>query len=561
MSTTSEKTGGQLLVDALKIHGAKRVFCVPGESYLPVLDALYGARHDIELVVCRHESGASNMAEAHGKMTGEPGICMVTRGPGATNASIGVHTAFQDSTPMILFIGQVGSDFVEREAFQEMDYRRMFGEMAKWVAQIDRADRMHEYISHAYHVATSGRPGPVVLALPEDMLSSMATSAPLSHYQRVAAAPTPESLATVQKMITIGKRPLAILGGSGWDKASCNNMLSWAKANDIPLAASFRCQDLIDNNSPNYVGHVGIGIAGYLGDMVRQADPLIVIGPRLGEMTTGGYILIKAPKPDQRMIHVHAGAEELGRVYQADLLINSGMQEFARALAALPTLSDRPWAELLKAGRKGYENELQPSATSAALDLALVVQQLQSKVGNDAIVTNGAGNYTGWVHRYWRYGGFRTQLAPTSGAMGYGLPAAISAKLEHPDRHVICFAGDGCFQMISQEMATASQYGTNILVLIVNNGMYGTIRMHQERDYPMRVWGTALNNPDFAAIARAHGGHGETVKTTAEFMPALERALASNKPAIIDLIVDPEEITTRTTITKIRQQSTLGHRS
>lgn len=561
MSTTTAKTGGQLLVDALKIHGAKRVFCVPGESYLPVLDALYGARQDIDLVVCRHESGASNMAEAYGKMTGEPGICMVTRGPGATNASIGVHTAFQDSTPMILFIGQVGSDFVEREAFQEMDYRRMFGEMAKWVAQIDRADRMHEYISHAYHVATSGRPGPVVLALPEDMLSSTAVSEPLSHYQRVAAAPSPESLATVQAMITSGKRPLAMLGGSGWNKEACDNMLKWAKANDIPLAASFRCQDLIDNQSPNYVGHVGIGIAGYLADMVRQADPLIVIGPRLGEMTTGGYTLIKAPKPDQRMIHVHAGAGELGRVYQADLLINSGMQEFARALAALPTIKDRPWAGLLKAGRKGYETELQPSATSAALDLAQVVQQLQSKVSADAIVTNGAGNYTGWVHRYWRYGGFRTQLAPTSGAMGYGLPAAISAKLQFPNRDVICFAGDGCFQMISQEMATASQYGANILVLIVNNGMYGTIRMHQERDYPMRVWGTALNNPDFAAIARAHGGHGETVKTTAEFMPALERALASNKPAIIDLIVDPEEITTRTTITKIRQQSTLGHRS
>jgi len=561
MSTSLSKTGGQLLVDALITHGAKRVFCVPGESYLPVLDALYGARQDIDLVVCRHESGASNMADAYGKMTGEPGICMVTRGPGATNASIGVHTAYQDSTPMILFIGQVGSDFVEREAFQEMDYRRMFGEMAKWVAQIDRADRIHEYISHAYHVAVSGRPGPVVLALPEDMLSSTAASEPLSHYQRVAAAPAPEHLATLQKMISTGKRPLAMLGGSGWNKESCDQMLAWATANDIPLAASFRCQDLIDNDSSNYVGHVGIGIAGYLAEMVRQADPLIVIGPRLGEMTTGGYTLINAPKPHQRMIHVHAGAEELGRVYQADLLINSGMQEFARALAALPTLRDRPWAEHLKAGRKGYEAELAPTATSATLDLAMVVQQLQSKVQRDAIVTNGAGNYTGWVHRYWRYGGFRTQLAPTSGAMGYGLPAAISAKLQHPNRDVICFAGDGCFQMISQEMGTASQYGANILVLIVNNGMYGTIRMHQERDYPMRVWGTALNNPDFAALARAHGGHGETVKTTAEFMPALERALASNTPAIIDLIVDPEEITTRTTITKIRQQSTLGHRS
>ena len=553
------KTGGQLVVDALLTHGVRTVYCVPGESYLPVLDALYEARDRIRLIVCRQEGGAANMAEAFGKLTGEPGICMVTRGPGASNAAIGLHTAYQDSTPMILLIGQVGSDFVEREAFQEVDYRRMFGQSAKWVAQIDRADRVEEMMSHAFHLAISGRPGPVVLALPEDMLIAQAAPANLSRYQRIAASPSAAQLNQFQTLVSTGKRPLAMLGGSGWTARACSDILSWAEKNGIPLCTSFRCQDLVPNQHPLYVGHAGIGIASGLAEMIRQADPLIAIGPRLGEMTTGGYSLIRAPKPDQRLIHVHAGAEELGRVYQADLMINSGMPEFAQLLATLPALpavsgnvSMQTWAQH---GRSQFEADTQLGPASASLDLSAVITALESKLGDQTIVANGAGNYTGWVHRFWRYGGFRTQLAPTSGAMGYGVPAAIAAKLEYPDRNVVCFAGDGCFLMTGQEFATAVQYGANVLIFVVNNGMYGTIRMHQEREYPMRVWGTDLVNPDFAALARAYGGHGETVKQTAEFLPALDRAIASRKPSIIELVVDPHQITSRTTIQKLRARN------
>jgi acetolactate synthase I/II/III large subunit len=550
------QTGGQLVVRALLTHGTRTVYCVPGESYLPVLDALYEARDQIRLVVCRQEGGAANMAEAFGKLTGEPGICMVTRGPGASNAAIGLHTAYQDSTPMILLIGQVGSDFVEREAFQEVDYRRMFGQSAKWVAQIDRADRVEEMMSHAFHLATSGRPGPVVLALPEDMLIAQAAPLMLSRYQRIAASPSAVQMTQFQELIASGKQPLAILGGSGWTEKACSDIVSWAEKNTITLCTSFRCQDLVPNQHPLYVGHAGIGITPGLTEMIRQADPLIAIGPRLGEMTTAGYRLIRAPKPDQRLIHVHAGAEELGRVYQAHLMINSSMPEFAELLSRMPTGPSNPsakrWAKL---GRSQFEADTQSTPTSSALDLAAVITMLESQLGDQTIVTNGAGNYTGWVHRYWRYGGFRTQLAPTSGAMGYGVPAAIAAKLEYPDRHVVCFAGDGCFLMTGQEFATAVQYHANVLIFVVNNGMYGTIRMHQEREYPERVWGTDLVNPDFAALARAYGGHGETVRQTTEFLPAVNLAIASQKPAIIELIVDPEQITSRTTIQKIRTKN------
>jgi acetolactate synthase-1/2/3 large subunit len=546
------RTGGQLMVDAFLTHGVRTVYCVPGESYLPVLDALYDARDQIRLVVCRQEGGAAFMAEAFGKLTGEPGICMVTRGPGAANAAIGLHTAYQDSTPMILLVGQVGSDVVEREAFQEIDYRRMFATCAKWVGQIDRADRLPEMMSHAFHLACSGRPGPVVLALPEDMLVARAPALSLSRYQRIAASPSSAQLAAFRDMLSQGRRPLAMLGGSGWTREACQDMMAWASTNDIALCTSFRCQDLVDHRHPRYVGHAGIGIAPALAEMIRQADPLIAIGPRLGEMTSSGYTLVCPPRPVQRLIHVHAGAEELGRVYQADLMINSAMPEFAQALAAMPALLLRPWQSWADEGRRALEVDGQPAPSDLALDLARVVMSLQSRVGPDAIVTNGAGNYAGWVHRFWQYGGFRTQLAPTSGAMGYGLPAAIAAKLEQPDRAVICFAGDGCFLMTGQELATAVQHDAKVLVLVVNNQMYGTIRMHQERAYPMRVWGTGLTNPDFAALARAYGAHGETVQHDAEFLPALDRAMASNKPAIIELRTDPETITSRTTIDKIR---------
>ncbi len=559
--TVKSMTGGELVVQSLLTHGVERAYCVPGESYLAVLDALYAARERLDLIVCRHEAGAANMAEAYGKMTGRPGVCMVTRGPGATHASIGVHTAFQDSTPMILLVGQVGSDFSEREAFQEVDYRRMFGQMTKWVAQIDRADRVAEMMSHAFHLAVSGRPGPVVLALPEDMLTSLAKPIEMRPYQRVAASPSRQTMSNFRSILESGRKPLVMIGGGGWTVQACEDMLRFARANDVPVCTSFRCQDLIDNDDPHYAGHVGIGPSKALADLVREADPLVVVGPRLGEMTTSGYSLVSAPLPNQRLVHVHPGADELGRVYQAELLINSGMPEFAAALADMPPVAASAGRGLAQTAHAADQAERVPTPTDDRLDMAQVVLSLQERLGKDVIVTNGAGNYSGWAHRYWRYGGFRTQLGPTSGAMGYGLPAAVAAKLQYPDRPVVCFAGDGCFLMSGQELATASQYGAKILVLVVNNGSYGTIRMHQEREYPRRVWGTAIDNPDFAALARSFGGHGETVEVTEAFPPALERALASETFALIELKIQTDQITTRTTIEKIRSQSELGRRS
>lgn len=559
--TVQSMTGGELVVKALVTHGVERAFCVPGESYLAVLDALYEVRDRLDLIVCRHEAGAANMAEAYGKLTGRPGVCMVTRGPGATHASIGVHTAFQDSTPMVLLIGQVGSDFAEREAFQEVDYRRMFGQMAKWVAQIDRADRVEEMMSHAFHLAVSGRPGPVVLALPEDMLTSQAAPGVARHYQRVAAAPSPTTVQAFRSLLQSGTKPLVMMGGGGWSREACDDMLRFARANRVPLCTSFRCQDLVDNDDPHYAGHVGIGPPKALADLVRQADPLIVVGPRMGEMTTSGYTLVSAPVPKQRLVHVHPGAEELGRVYQADLLINSGMPEFAAALAEMAPVDASAWSGLVEQAHAADQAERVPTPTSDRLDMAQVVLELQKRLGKDVIVTNGAGNYSGWAHRYWRYAGFRSQLGPTSGAMGYGVPAAVAAKLQEPNRTVVCFAGDGCFLMSGQELATAKQYGVKILVLVVNNSSYGTIRMHQEREYPRRVWGTAIENPDFAALARSYGGHGEVVEDTDAFMPALERCLEAQTFSLIELKIQTDQITTRTTIEKIRAQSELGRRS
>jgi acetolactate synthase-1/2/3 large subunit len=549
----TERTGGELLVDALRVHGADTAYCVPGESYLPVLDALYFARDAIRLIVCRHEGGAANMAEAYGKLTGKPGICFVTRGPGACNASIGVHTAFQDSTPMVLFVGQVGGGFVEREAFQEVDFRRMFGPMAKWVAQIDRAERIPELVSHAFHTAVSGRPGPVVLALPEDMLTAQAAVADTGPYRRVAASPASADMALLRQRLAAAERPLLLLGGGDWNRAACDDIHAFAQRNGLPVAVSFRCQDLMDNRDPHYVGHVGIGINPGLAKRVRETDLLLAVGPRLGEMTTGGYALIKPPVPKQPLVHVHPGADELGRVYQADLLIVSGMPEFAAAAAALEPVDGERWQAWRRSARGEYEADLIPSPMPGALDLGQVVRELNENLPVDTIVANGAGNYSGWVHRYWQYGPFRTQLAPTSGAMGYGVPAAIAAKLRHPDRTVVCFAGDGCFLMTGQELATAMQYGAAVLFLVVNNRMYGTIRMHQEREYPDRVYGTGIDNPDFAALARSYGAHGETVRDTAEFGPALARALSSGKPALIELVIDPDAITTRTTLSAIRK--------
>ena len=549
------RAGGQILVDQLKIHGVDIAFCVPGESYLPVLDALYESRDAIKLITCRHESGAANMAEAYGKLTGNPGICLVTRGPGATNASIGVHTALQDSTPMILLIGQVGSDFVEREAFQEIDYRRMYGQLAKWVAQIDRADRIPEYIARAFQVATSGRMGPVVLALPEDMLSSVVEIADARAYQHgqkngpSAGAP---GLARLASLLSNAARPFVIVGGSGWDIASCAALQRFAETQGLPVGCAFRFQDLFDNAQPNYAGDVGIGINPKLAARIQDADVVLCIGARLGEMTTGGYTLFEAPIPQQTLIHVHAGAEELGRVYQAELMINSTVSAFAHAIAALPRLTRTTVEAQTHSANADYREWQQRREIPGAVQMWEVMQQLKASVPADFILTNGAGNYATWAHRFHQYRGFRTQLAPTSGAMGYGVPAAIAAKTLYPQRIVVCLAGDGCFLMTGQELATAVQYRLNVIFIVINNSMYGTIRMHQERHYPGHVHGTALVNPDFSAYARSFGAHGELVEKTAEFAPAFARALTAGKPALIEIRIDPEAITPNTTLQAIR---------
>ncbi len=552
-SSTPTRTGGQILVDQLKIHGADLAFCVPGESYLPVLDALHASRDRIRLITCRHEGGAANMADAYGKLTGRPGLCFVTRGPGATNASIGVHTAFQDSTPMILFIGQVGSDFIEREAFQEIDYRRMFGQMAKWVAQIDRADRIPEFIARAYQVATSGRMGPVVLALPEDMLSATVEVADARAWQRVETAPGDEAMMRLSSLLASARRPLVIAGGSGWHAEACSDLRRFAEIQGVPVACAFRFQDLFDNAHPQYAGDVGIGINPRLAARIKDADLVIALGPRLGEMTTGGYGLINAPVPAQKLVHIHAGAEELGRVYQADLMINAGMVAMARALAKMPRVTAAGVEQQAAAAHADYLSWQERKEIPGAVQMWEVMQQLEQVMPADAIYTNGAGNYSSWVHRFHRYRGFRTQLAPTSGAMGYGVPAAIGAKALLPDRTVVAFAGDGCFLMNGQELATAVQYRLNVIIIVVNNNMYGTIRMHQEREFPGNVHVTALVNPDFAAYAKSFGAHGETVESTAQFAPALTRAMAAGKPALIEVRIDPEAISPNTTLSAIRQ--------
>ncbi|HUU72039.1 MAG TPA: thiamine pyrophosphate-binding protein [Burkholderiales bacterium] len=551
----SKRSGGQVLVDQLRIHGVDTAFCVPGESYLDVLDALYDHRESIRLIVCRQDGGASFMAEAYGKCTGKPGICLVTRGPGATNASIGVHTAYQDSTPMILFVGQVGGDVVEREAFQEIDYRRMFGQMAKWVAQIDRAERIPEYLSHAFHLSMSGRPGPVVLALPEDMLVSEVDVADAQPFTATKPAPFTGAMEQMRDMLAEAKRPLVLLGGGGWSAQACDDIREFVEANNLPVACTFRRQDLIDNRHPNYCGDVGIGINPLLSRRVGDADLIIAVGPRLGEMTTNTYTLFDVPRPAQKMIHIHAGVEELGRVYQADLMINSDMGEFAHLAARMSPVDSVTWRDWTHGAHKDYLTNIEPQSSPGPVDLAEVMTELRKQLPVDAIMTNGAGNYSGWVQRYWQYGGFRTQLGPTNGAMGYGVPAGVAAKVACPERVVVSFSGDGCFLMNGQEIATAVQYGLKVLFIVINNGMYGTIRMHQERDYPTRVHGTELHNPDFAALARAYGMHGAVVSHTAEFAGVLAEALAQETSALIEIRIDPEAITTRGKLSAIRDNA------
>ncbi len=539
--------GGKLLVDQLVVHGADTVFSVPGESFIALLDGLYDS--PLRLITCRHEAGAANMADAYGKLTGRPGIAVVTRGPGATHASVGVHTAFQDSTPMILLIGQVASDQVEREAFQELDYRRMFGELAKWVAQIDRADRIPEYIARAFTTACAGRPGPVVLALPEDMLASETDAADALPFQVVQPHPDPHQVDGLRALLERAERPLAIIGGAGWTPGAARDMRLFLEASALPAGAAFRRQDSIDNDSPSYVGDIGIGLNPKLAARVRESDLLLVVGPRLGEMTTSGYTLLDPPTPSQTLVHVHPGAEELGRVYRPELPILSGMEQFAAAVRELRV--EPRWRDWTASARADYEDWQQPGPMPGTLDLGECIAHLRGRVP-DAIVTNGAGNFSAWVHRFWRWHDYPSQLAPTSGAMGYGVPAAVAAKALHPNRTVICFAGDGDFLMSGQELATAVQYDLPILVIVVNNGMYGTIRMHQERQFPGRVVGTDLVNPDFAAYARAFGAFGETVTETSRFAGALDRALASGGSALLELRIDPDAINPRTTLSAIR---------
>ncbi len=552
--TTLSRTGGQLLVDALKVHGVDMAFGVPGESYLSVLDAFYESQDQIKFVICRQEGGAANMADAYGKLTGRPGICFVTRGPGATNASIGIHTAFQDSTPLILFIGQVDNEVAEREAFQEIDYRRMYGQMAKWVAQIDRPERVPEMISHAFHLAVSGRPGPVVLALPEDMQTATATVPDTARYQRVAAHPGAEDMNKLRDMLATAKRPFVMLGGGGWNAKACADIRAFIETNNLPTACAYRCQDLLDNRSPNYLGDIAVGMNPAIEKRIRECDLLLAIGLRLGEWTTINYTLINIPRPQMKFVHVHAGAEELGRVYQGDLLINSGMPEFAAAARALPPVQP-VWAEQTKAARAEFDAWQLPVKTPGTLNMSEVIAFLKKRLPEGSILTNGAGNFTLWAHRFYQYTGFRTQLGPTSGAMGYGVPAGVAAKLVHPERPVIAFAGDGDFMMNGQELATAMQYGAKTIFIVINNGMFGTIRMHQERHYPGRISGTELHNPDFAALARADGAHGEVVTKTEEFEAAFERAWNAKTAALLELRIDPDSVSPRATLSGIRAEA------
>ena len=553
-SDLNTRHGGRILADALVAQGVKLAFGVPGESYLPVLDGLHDLQDKLRFIVCRQEGGASYMAEAYGKLTGEPGVLFVTRGPGATNGAIGVHTGFQDSTPMVVLIGQVPNEFVEREAFQEIDYRRMYGQMAKWVAQIDRVERIPEYVSRAFHTAVAGRPGPVVLALPEDTLFAEAAVADVPRHHVVRGAPAPADLDKLRQLLAHAQRPFVLVGGGGWSAEACRGLKKWIESNGLPVGTSFRCQDLFDNRSANYVGDVGIGINPKLAERVKQADVLLVIGARLGEMTTSAYSLVDAPVPRQALVHVHGGAEELGRVYRPALAINSGMAQFVDAVSGL-SFDNREWRASTESARKDFLEWTEPRPMPGAVQYGEIIRWLSEHLPEDAIIAGGAGNFASWLHRHFRYKGFRTQLGPTNGSMGYGYPAAVAAKLAAPGRTVFALCGDGDFLMNGQEIATAVQYGAHFVAVVVNNGLYGTIRMHQEREYPGRVFGTALSNPDFAAYARAFGGHGETVERTADFAPAYERAVTSGKPALIEVRIEPDAITPATTLSAIREKA------
>ena len=544
------RTGGRILVDQLEFNGVDLAFCLPGENYLPVLDALYDS--PIRLVTCRHEQGAANAAEAYGKLTGRPGICLVTRGPGATQAAVGVHTAKQDSSPMVLLVGQVPRAFRGREAWQELDYAHVFGGIAKAAWELDSAARIPEQMAEAFSIAVSGRPGPVVLALPEDVLAEETDTADAQRVEVEIVAPAAEALERLRDLLANAERPLVVVGEGGWTGETSRDVLAFCEANALPVACAFRCQDFVDNRSPSYVGVLGVAMDEAIAGRLRDADLVLAIGGRLGEVPTRRYTLLETPNPKQTLIHVHPDSDELGRVYQPELAIAATLPAVASALLALDPLEPR-WRAWTGAARADYERTFEHEPMEGDVDLGEIMAFLRQRLPGDAIQTCGAGNFTIWAHRFAQFTQFGTQACPRSGSMGYGLPAAVAAQLIHPERVVVAFTGDGDFVMSSPELATAVQYDLPIIVLLVNNGMYATIRMHQERQFPGRVVGTDLENPDFPALARAYGAHGERVGRTEDFEEAFERALASGKPSVLELPVDPERISPRVKLSELQK--------
>lgn len=543
------RNGGRILVDQLELNGVELAFCLPGESYLPVLDALYDS--PIRLVTCRHEQGAANAAEAVGKLTGRPGVCLVTRGPGATQAAVGVHTAKQDSSPMLLLVGQVPRAFRGREAWQELDYARVFGGIAKAAWELDDVERISEHMAEAFSVALSGRPGPVVLALPEDVLTEEAEVPDGAPVEAERVAPTAADLERLRGLLAAAERPLVVVGEGGWTAETSRDVQAFCEANELPVACVFRCQDFVDNRSPSYVGVLGVAMDEAIAARLRDSDFVLAIGGRLGEVPTRRYTLLEPPRPRQTLVRVHPDRNELGSVWEPTLAITATLPEVAAALRALDPVEPR-WSEWTTAARTEYEANLRHEPMEGDVDLGEIMAFLRERLPGDAVQTCGAGNFTVWAHRFAEFTQFGTQACPRSGSMGYGLPAAVAAKLLHPERVVVCFTGDGDFVMSSPELATAVQYGLPIVVLLVNNGMYATIRMHQERQFPGRVVGTDLVNPDFPALARAYGAYGERVVRTRDFESAFERALASRRPAVLELPVDPERISPRVTLSELQ---------
>ncbi|MEX2642367.1 MAG: thiamine pyrophosphate-binding protein [Acetobacterales bacterium] len=553
-SNANSRDGGQALADALKVHGVDHVFCVPGESYLALLNGLYEHRDDVKVVTCRFEAGAANMAEAYGKLTGKPGVVIVTRGPGACHGAVGLHTGFQDSSPMVMLIGQVPRDSYDRESFQEMDYRRLFSQTTKWTAQIEQADRIPEIMNHAFHMAASGRPGPVAVSIPEDMQRDITTAPDSRPYMPVRAHPGPAQMQQMREMLAKAKKPLLMVGGAGWDDKARDDIRAFAAANNLPTCVTFRRHDIFDATMPTYVGDISPATDPALVQRIKDCDLLLVAGARLGDITTGGYTTLSVPTPTQTIVHVHPDSGEIGRVHQVTLAIQAGMPEFAAAAVALEDVKGG-WGEWAKSARADRVTSLESPKLPGKLDLAECMHILDSKLPDDGIVTCDAGNHAAWPGRFLNFRKRQRYLGPTVGAMGYSVPAATAASIMYPDRMVVATVGDGGFMMTGQEVVTAFQHGGKPIILLFNNGMYGTIRMHQERDFPERVIGTTLQNPSFAKIMEAYGGHAEVVSETKEFGPAFDRCVAAGKPALIELMVDQEHLTTRATLSQIREKA------